>query len=87
MFAKRFVEMPQLHFYVSNDLAEKIKQAAQVADVSVSRYLANLVKREVAADWPEYFFEEVVGGWVGEPLQRPPQGELEDREYLDPERV
>ena len=77
--------MPQLHLYVPYDLAEKIQQEAQAADMSVSRYLANLIKREVAADWPERFFEEVVGGWKGDPLQRPPQGEFEHREYLDPE--
>jgi hypothetical protein len=76
-------EMPQLHFYVSNDLAEKVKQEAQAADVSVSRYLANLVRREIGADWPEKFFEDVVGGWVGEPFARPPQGVFEDRDPLD----
>jgi len=79
--------MPQLHFYVSKDLAEKIQQEAKTADLSVSRYLANLVKREVATDWPERFFDEVVGGWRGDPLQRPPQGEFELREPLNPEQV
>jgi hypothetical protein len=77
--------MPQLHFYVPDELAEKIRQEAQAADMSVSRYLANLVKREVASEWPEGFFEEVVGGWIGEPLQRPLQGEFEHREVLNPE--
>lgn len=79
--------MPQLHLYVSSDLANKIQQQAQAADMSVSRYLANLVKREVITDWPERFFEEVVGGWMGDPLQRPSQGEFENREELNPERV
>ena len=55
--------------------------------MSVSRYLANLVEREVITDWPERFFEEVVGGWKGDPLQRPSQGEFERREDLDPELV
>ena len=27
--------------------------------------------------WPEGFFEEVVGGWKGEPLERPDQGWFE----------
>ena len=79
--------MPQLHLYVSNDLAKRIQQEAQAADMSVSRYLANLVKREVVTDWPERFFEEVVGGWLADPLQRPIQGEFECREDLDPELV
>ncbi|MBD2214707.1 hypothetical protein H6G27_33390 [Nostoc linckia FACHB-104] len=28
------------------------------------------------------FFEEVIGGWVGEPLERPEQGDYEIREQL-----
>ena len=79
--------MPQLHLYVSNNLAQKIQQEAEAADMSVSGYLASLVKREVVTDWPESYFEEVVGGWMGDPLQRPPQGEFELRENVDPERA
>ena len=79
--------MPQLHLYVSNDLAKKIQQEAQAANMSVSRYLAKLVRRDVVTDWPEKFFVEVVGGWKGDPLQRPSQGEFERREDLDPELV
>jgi hypothetical protein len=32
--------------------------------------------------WMPGFFEEVIGGWVGEPLERPEQGEYEIREQL-----
>jgi len=32
--------------------------------------------------WMPGFFEEVIGGWVGEPLERPEQGEYETREQL-----
>jgi hypothetical protein len=32
--------------------------------------------------WNPGFFEEVIGGWVGEPLERPEQGEYETREQL-----
>jgi len=79
--------MPQLHFYVPNDLAKRIQQEAQTANMSVSRYLAELVKQEMAPNWPEGFFDEVVGGWQGGPLQRPSQGELELREALEPRRA
>ena len=74
--------MPQLHFYVPNDLADKIRQEAQAKHMTVSRYLAEIVKREMKQGWPESYFEEVVGGWVGEPLHRPTQGEIEQREEL-----
>ena len=75
--------MPQLHFYVPKELAERIHQEAHAAKKSVSRYLAELVKREMAPHWPEGFFDEVVGGWQGDSLQRPPQGEFEQRAALD----
>jgi hypothetical protein len=32
--------------------------------------------------WMSGFFEEVIGGWVGEPLERAEQGEYETREPL-----
>lgn len=76
--------MSQLHFYIPDDLEEIIRREAQAANMSISRYLAEVVKREVTADWPEGFFEEVVGGWQGEPLARPLQGKFERREILAP---
>jgi hypothetical protein len=74
--------MPQLNLYVTDELAERIRHAADEADLSVSRYLAEVVRRALETEWPEGFFEEVVGGWQGEPLTRAPQGEYEDREPL-----
>lgn len=32
--------------------------------------------------WNPGFFDEVIGGWVGEPLVREPQGEYETREQM-----
>ncbi|MDZ8069919.1 MAG: hypothetical protein RMY64_30645 [Nostoc sp. DedQUE08] len=32
--------------------------------------------------WMPGFFEEVIGGWVGKPLERAEQGEYETREPL-----
>ena len=74
--------MPQLHLYVPDDVAETAKSRAKAAGKSLSSYLADLLVREVAGDWPERFFEEVVGGWKGEPLERPDQGQFEKREPL-----
>jgi hypothetical protein len=78
------VDVPQLHFYVPRELAERIQEEAFAAQKSVSSYLADLVKREMSSEWPEGFFDEVAGGWQGETLQRPPQGESEQRPLLDP---
>lgn len=74
--------MPQLNLYVNDDLAERIHRAADEADLSVSRYLAELVRRAVETEWPDGFFAEVIGGWQGEPLERAAQGEFEEREPL-----
>ncbi len=70
----------QLHLYLSDDLANSVRRRAQAEGVSVSKYLADLVQREVGTGWPEGFFEKVVGGWQGPPLERPDQGQLEERE-------
>jgi hypothetical protein len=74
--------MPQLHLYLPDEIAEAAKAKAQAAGKSLSSYLADLVTSAVAGDWPEDFFEEVVGGWKGEPLERPKQGRLERRRRL-----
>jgi hypothetical protein len=63
--------MPQLHLYVSDKVAEAAKAKAQAAGKSLSSYLAELVTSEVAGDWPDDFFKEVVGRWKGEPIERP----------------
>jgi hypothetical protein len=75
--------MPQIHFYVSKDLASKIKDSANASGVSVSQYVAGVVKENLTADWPEGFFDEVAGGWKGEPIERPPQEKLEERDSLE----
>jgi len=65
--------MPHLYVYVPDDVAKAAKSRAKAAGKSLSSYLADLVFRDVSDEWPEGFFEEVVGGWKGEPLQRPEQ--------------
>lgn len=72
----------QLHFYVSDDLGAEIRRSAEAKGMSVSAYVAWLVARELRGGWPDGYFESVVGGWAGEPLERPLQGVLEEREQL-----
>ena len=40
------------------------------------------VKTPEGSGWQPGFFEEVIGGWVGEPLVRENQGDYEEREKL-----
>ncbi|CAN5500187.1 hypothetical protein BH24DEI1_BH24DEI1_17510 [soil metagenome] len=72
--------MPQLHFYVPDEVAERLRQRAKDKNTSLSKYLADVVQREVAPGWPEGYFESVIGKWQGEPLERPEPLPLEERE-------
>jgi hypothetical protein len=74
--------MPQLHLYVEDRIASVVRQRARARKMTVSGYLADLVRREVASGWPTGFFDEVVGAWAGGPLRRPAQGRFERRERL-----
>jgi len=72
--------MPQLHTYVPEALAAKLAARARARRVPVSRYLAELIQRDVDAGWPDDYFDRVAGGWQGAPLRRSPHGSLEVRE-------
>lgn len=78
------VQLPQLHLYVSKEVAAEVKRRADREGISTSRYLAELVRRECADEWPEGFFEDVIGGWKGEALERPEQPPVEERHELAP---
>ncbi|MDA2927151.1 hypothetical protein MYX78_07955 [Acidobacteria bacterium AH-259-G07] len=60
----------------------RIRDEARARGLSVSRYLAEIIQREVTIGWPDGFFEKVVGAWKAEPLERAPQGEFEVRDEL-----
>ncbi|MCX5919123.1 MAG: hypothetical protein NTX30_20905 [Deltaproteobacteria bacterium] len=74
--------MTQLLIEVPDPVAEKLRRRAGAQGLTVSQYLANLLCRELSEEWPPGFFEEVVGGWLGEPLERPPQWAYEHRERI-----
>ena len=63
--------MTQLTLELPEEVAAEVQRRAEGHGMSPSRFVADLVQREVRRGWPERFFEEVVGGWKGEPLERP----------------
>jgi len=71
--------MPQLHLYVPQQVADELRRRAEAEGVSTSKYLATVVERELSTDWPEAWFDRVVGQWQGE-LERTPAGSVEERE-------
>lgn len=77
--------MPQLHFYVPKDIEQRLREKARMANLPLSRFLAELAKREIghSDEWPAGYFDEVFGQWQGEPLTRAPQGDYESRRDLE----
>ena len=73
--------MPQLHCYIQDSLAKKLQKKADQADLSVSKYLAVLIRRDVQNEWPDGYFE-LIGSWQGDPLKRPEQGAFENRNAI-----
>ena len=74
--------MTQILIEVSNPIAERLRRSAEAQGLTVSQYLEHLLCRELSEEWPPRFFEEVVGAWQGEPLERLLQGAYEQRERL-----
>lgn len=72
--------MPQLYTSVPKSLAARVTARAKARGVAVSRYLADLIRRDVELGWPDGFFDRVVGGWKGTSLRRAHQCRPEDRE-------
>ena len=72
--------MAQLHCYVPEEIERQAQRRAVQAGLSLSRYLAELVKRDAgkSAQWPDGYFE-LFGTWEGAPLERFPTLPLEDR--------
>ncbi|MFM9968393.1 MAG: hypothetical protein ACKVQK_08350 [Burkholderiales bacterium] len=75
--------MPQLHFYVPDDVAEQIKNRAAQADQPLSRYVAELVKREVSQGWPPGYFERLAAKPGDARFVFEPTGVAEERSGLD----
>lgn len=75
--------MAQIHCYIPDELASRLGKKAEKEHLSVSKYLAGLVKKDISSGWPAGYFDQVFGGWEGEPLQRPEQGDHEQRDGLE----
>ena len=64
--------MPKLHCYVSDVIASQLQHKTEQSQTSVSKYLADLVEKDLKTQWPEDFFDffDLFGAWKGEPLVR-----------------
>jgi hypothetical protein len=72
--------MPQLHCYVPESVARQVQQQAAQLGLSLSAYLAELIKRDVSAGWPEGFEAALFGAGVdGSPLVLESAGPAQER--------
>ena len=75
--------MPQLHCYVPESIAQQMQRQAAQLGLSVSAYLAELVKRDVNGGWPEGFEAALFSPQVEQSaLALEPAGPAEDRMAL-----
>jgi len=51
--------------------------------MSVSRYLAELARRDLVSDWPEGYFERLFSNHDIVPMERPEQGDFETRSRFE----
>ena len=75
--------MPQLHFYVPDDIAEKIKARAAQAKLPVSRYVAELIKKDVSQGWPKGYFDRISNATLGAAIGYESTGLPEERQTLE----
>jgi post-segregation antitoxin (ccd killing protein) len=57
--------VPQLHLYVSDDVAAELRARAHDRGMSVSKLLAEIVDRDLRRGWPEGWLQRVAGAWPG----------------------
>jgi hypothetical protein len=74
--------MTPLEIELPDEVAVEVRRRAEDRGLSVSGFVTELVEREVGKGWPEGFFDEVLGGWRGEDIQRPAHLPLEVREEI-----
>jgi LPS sulfotransferase NodH len=71
--------MPQLHTYLSDAEANRLRAEAQSRGLTVSKLIAEKLRATGQQGWPKGFFEDVIGSWSDESIERPSQGDYETR--------
>jgi hypothetical protein len=76
--------MGQVTIYLDEDSEVKARTAAQAEGVSLSKWIAQRIQRDVRAEWPA-FMQELAGAWAEFPSAetiRAAQGQDIAREQL-----
>jgi hypothetical protein len=54
--------MGQVTIYLDNEIENKMKTAAKTSDLSVSKWIANIIKEKISTDWPQDVVN-LAGSW------------------------
>lgn len=74
--------MPQLSLYIDQETLAKIEGRARARRLSISKYVANTLKKHCSDDWPEGF-RELCGALRDDDSFRRPDDELPEDVRLD----
>ena len=54
--------MGQITIYLDNEIENKIKTAAKTSDLSVSKWITNIIKKKTSTEWPQDVIK-LAGSW------------------------
>lgn len=70
--------MPQIHFSVDERSAKRLAERAKARGMSLSRYLAEMARNQLADEWPPGYLDSVIGSCCETPLEAPEDLPLDD---------
>ena len=54
--------MGQVTIYLENEIENKLKTAAKTSNLSVSKWVANIIREKISTEWPQDVVK-LVGSW------------------------
>ena len=51
--------MGQVTIYIDNEIENKMKAAAKTSDLSVSKWIANIIKEKTSTEWPQDVIDKI----------------------------
>jgi hypothetical protein len=70
----------KLDTYVGQDGILKLELPPELSDANLE--IVVVVQRKEKRGWPPGYFERTAGALADDPIERPPQGEYEERDEL-----
>lgn len=74
------MQMIKLDTHVGKDGILKLELPLDVSDMDLEVLV--VVQRKEKREWPPDYFERTAGSLADDPIERPPQGEYEERDAL-----